>query len=267
MGTAPREAYAAPGKFWNVTLHEQHSVEGRIDPFIVDLASFHPPDYNVVDGIQGLQYQEHNIGRPDQTLRNNLVLAGEDPVAADTVVSYLMGFNPWDMEFLHMAQKRELGTMELGQIDVAGEEPDRLRRRWGKPKGWFGRCNREWLVTEDPAEPLPRWTELTIPTDTLKMRNWKAAAARVQSDGHKKAFLWVGVRGKVVAQLNGETVMVEESATRYRVGQFRRAVELKPGENLLRFTVEALEGERQLSVLLADPRNDGDTVDGIRWGA
>jgi uncharacterized protein (DUF362 family) len=265
VGTAPREAYAAPGKFWNVNLHAEHSVEGRIDPFIVDLAAFHPPDYNVVDGIQGLQYQEHNIGRADQTLRNNLVLAGEDTVATDAVVAYLMGFNPWDMEFLHLAEQRDLGTLDLNRIEVRGEEADRLRRPWGKPKGWFGRCNREWLVSGDPEAPLARWTQLTIPTDTLKMRDWKAAAVRVRAEGHRKAFLWVGVRGRATANLNGETVMAEENTTRYRIGQFQKAVELRPGENLLRFQVEPVEGEPLLSALLVGPRNDGDTVEGIRW--
>ncbi len=265
VGTAPREAYAVPGKFWNVNLHAQHAVEGRIDPFIADLAAFHPPDYNVVDGIRGLQYQEHNIGRSDQTLRSNLVLAGEDTVATDAVVSRLMGFNPWDMEFLHMTEQRGLGTLDLGRIEVTGDEADRLRRPWGKPKGWFGRCNREWLVTEDPSAPLATWTSMTIPTDTLKLPHWKAAAARVRADGHQKAFLWLGVKGRVTAMLNGETVMQEENATRYRIGQFQKPVELRPGENLLVFKVQPLESEPQLSALLVDPRNDGDTADGIQW--
>lgn len=55
VGTAPREAYAGPAGFWNAKLHEQHSLEGRIDSFITDLAAFHPPDFTVVDGIRGLQ--------------------------------------------------------------------------------------------------------------------------------------------------------------------------------------------------------------------
>ena len=43
VGTAPREAYSTPGVFHNALLHSQHSAGGRIDPFIVDLAAFHPP--------------------------------------------------------------------------------------------------------------------------------------------------------------------------------------------------------------------------------
>jgi uncharacterized protein (DUF362 family) len=36
----------------------------------------------------------HNIDRGDQMVRNKLIVAGEDPVAADRLVAYLMGYNP-----------------------------------------------------------------------------------------------------------------------------------------------------------------------------
>ena len=77
----------------------------------------------------------------------------------------------------------------------------------------------------------------------------------------------VGAQGRLGATLNGETLMREEARTRYRVGQFQKPVELRPGENLLVFRLEALSEGARLSVLLAGPRNDGDTVEGIRWSA
>src|SRR5690349_12555463 len=135
VGTAPREAYASAEGFWNAHLHEQHSLDGRIDSFITDLAAFHPPDFCVIDGIRGLQGKEHDNGRPDQMLRNNLVLASRDPVAADALVAQLMGFNPWDIEFLHMAEQREMGVMS--GADVIGDDPTPLRKSWSKPKNWY----------------------------------------------------------------------------------------------------------------------------------
>ena len=108
VGTGPRCAYARPGIFWNADLHDQHTVDTRIDPFIADLASFHPPDYNVVDGIRGLQLTEHNNRQPDQMVRNNLVLAGEDTVATDAVVAKLLGFNGADVDYLQMGAARGL---------------------------------------------------------------------------------------------------------------------------------------------------------------
>ncbi len=277
VGTAPREAYALNGAFANHYLHADHSLEGRIDSFICDLAAFHPPDYNVVDGIQGLQHGTHNLGRPDQTVRTNLVLAGEDTVACDALVAHLLGFNESDIDFLHMAAQRELGLMELHKIDVMGDDPAPYRRSWGKPKPWWGRANREWRVTADPAQDFRTWARHTIPSDTLHFPKFVNSLARpgtvygasvkVIAEGHRKAYLWVGAQGRVTATLNGEHVVEEESRTRYRIGQFQKAVELKPGENLLVFRLEALTGQPDLSALLVGPRNDGDTVDGIRWSA
>jgi uncharacterized protein (DUF362 family) len=278
VGTAPREAYAVPkSSFSNALLHSQHQVEDRIDPFIADLAAFHPPDYVVADGIRGLQYTEHNNRRPDQMVRNNLILAGEDPVAADTLAAYLLGFSPLDIEFLNMAVARGLGVNEMRNIEVIGEEADRIRRTWIKPRNWHGRGNRQWLVSKDPKSPVASWARYAAPTDTLHFTRWAggsvaegqsfAAAARIVSDGASKGYLWTGIRGKVTATLNGEKVLEEDNRTRYRPGQFQKPVTLKSGENLLVFHVEAVTDLPQLSAFLVNARNDGDTLDGIRWTA
>lgn len=277
VGTAPREAYAPAGGFWNAHLHEQHSLEGRIDSFITDLAAFHPPDFCVIDGIRGLQNKEHDNGQPDQMIRSNLVLASRDPVAADALTARLLGFNPWDIEFLHMAGQREMGDMDLSHADVVGDDPARFVRHWAKPKNWYGRGNRQWWVTDDPSSTVASWSEYTSPTDTLHFTRWAdtpaipgkkyAAAVQVIAEGSRRAYLWMGASGRVEVQLNGETVMAEENLTRYRIGQFQKPVELRSGENLLVFRVQAGRAPAQLSALLVGPQNDGDTVDGIRWTA
>jgi len=146
-----------------------------------------------------------------------------------------------------------------------------LRASWTKPSDWHGRGNRVWMVTNRPDSAAETWTRYVAPTDTLRFAAVAgdapsyAASTRVIADGHRKGFLWVGLTGRMATRLNGERIMQSEGLTRYRVGQFRKAVELKPGENRLEFRVEALQGAPQLSVLLVGPRNDGDTVDGIRW--
>jgi len=274
VGTAPRIAYAQPGAFSNNDLHSKHSLDGRIDSFIVDLAAFHPPDYCVVDGIRGLQYSEHRINRADQEVRSNLVLAGEDPVATDALVADLMGFQPADIEFLHMANQRGMGVMDLGAVDVAGDEPGKFRSRWGKPNNWYGRCNRVWRLSQGQATNPDGWETHTSPVDTLHLADWRPpagegtiyrAAVKVRAAGQRKGYLWVGARGRVIAYLNGVKVMEEEGLTRYRVGQFQTGVELRSGENLLSFEVRPSGGQADLSALLVGPANDGDTMEGIRW--
>ncbi len=273
VGTGPRCVYAIPGAFWNVNLHNQYAVDTRIDTFIADLAAFHPPDFNVVDGIRGLQYTEHDNNLPDQMLRNNLVVAGEDTVATDAVVAKLLGFHPADIDYLNMGAARGLGTYNLGQIDVVGDELDRLSRAWIKPRTWYARCNREWLVTREPESNTATWKRHTSFGDTLYFAKAldgpapvAAAAVKVRADGNLKGFLWLGLSGKVAVTLNGAKILEEENTTRYRVGQVQKPVELRPGENQFVFRVEAV-GERpvQLAAVLTGPANNGDSLDGARW--
>jgi hypothetical protein len=165
--------------------------------------------------------------------------------------------------------------MDFQKIDVIGADPERVRRTWSKARPWHGRCNREWRINRDPDSRVGSWARYAIPTDTLNFAKWAGseaspdatygAAVRIQADGHRKAFLWAGAQGRVTAILNGEQVMEYEAVTHYRIGQFQAPVELRPGENQLVFRLKGLHKQPQLSVLVAGPRNDGDTVEGIRW--
>ncbi|MBK7927832.1 MAG: DUF362 domain-containing protein [Bryobacterales bacterium] len=271
VGTAPREAYTLPGIFSNHTLHSEHSAGGRIDPFIVDLAAFHPPDYCVVDGLRGLQSQEHSNGRPDQMVQSNLVLAGEDPVAADSLVAQLLGFNTHDMEFLHMAARRGMGTMDAARIDVRGDDADRHMRRWERPHHWYGRCNREWLIQDASG----RWTRTEARFDTLDLVESTGrkpapgtvytAAAQFDSPGHARGLLWLGARGEVSVRINGEAVASFTAATSYRVGQYQFPISARPGANRIEVTVAPLGGRALLSLLVTGRSNDGGTLAGLRW--
>jgi uncharacterized protein (DUF362 family) len=153
IGTAPREMYAGSG-WWNANLHNWHSIDGNIDPAICDLAAFHPPDFAVVDGIRGLQYTEHNNGRADQMIRRNVILAGEDPVAVDAMVSEVMGYTPGDMNYLLFAAARGMGTFDPHFITVRGDPIDEVAYSWIKAPSnenyglsfYYGRGNHVWLL-------------------------------------------------------------------------------------------------------------------------
>jgi uncharacterized protein (DUF362 family) len=275
VGTAPRALYFTGTGFWNMGLHRDHSVDGRLDPFIADLAAFHPPDYNVVDAIRGLQYSEHNNDLPDQMLRHNIVMAGEDTVSVDAVVATLLGFKPSDIDYLQMGAARGLGTFDVGQVEVVGDELDRLAGKWVKPRNWYARCNREWFVTRDPEANLGSWKRYASFGDTLYgdkalggPANAFAAAAKVRADGNRKGFLWLGLTGKATVLLNGEKILEDENVTRYRVGQIQKAIELRPGENQVVLRLQAVdEKPPQVAALLVGPSNDGDSLDGIHWSA
>ena len=272
VGTGPRITYTRERSFTNSGLHDDYSVDNRIDPFIADLAAFHPPDYNVVDVIRGLQYSEHNNRQPDQMVRSNLVLASEDPVAADAVAAKLLGFNGADIDYLRMGAARGLGTYDWNRIEVTGDEPDRFARKWAKARTWYARCNRQWRVTRDPASEGVRWTAHTTSGDRLDLSAAAgggaagyAAVATVRADGARKGFLWLGLAGKATVELNGARIMEEEGLTRFRVGQYQQPVELRPGENRLVFRVQPANDRAWLSAVLVGPANDGDSLEGANW--
>lgn len=274
VGTGPRIAYTRERAMTNLGLHGEHSVDTRLDPFIGDLAAFHPPDYNVVDMIRGLQYTEHNNRQPDQMIRTNLVMAGEDPVAMDAMAATLLGYNPADIDYLHMGAARGLGTYDLNRIEVVGDEPDRYAGKWGKPRSWYARCNREWRVTRDPSAEHRNWMRHTSFGDMLDMvaatggeAPAYAALATVRSDGARKGMLWVGLSGTGSVELNGRQIMQEEGLTRFRAGQFQQAVELRPGENQFLFRVQPVNRKAALSALLVGPENNGDSLRGTSWMA
>jgi uncharacterized protein (DUF362 family) len=273
VGTGPRIAYGER-IMTNQGLHNEHSVDTRIDPFIGDLAAFHPPDYNVVDVIRGLQYTEHNNRQPDQMIRNNIILAGEDPVAMDAIAAKLLGYKAADIDYLHMAVARGLGTYELDRIDVVGDEPDRYVKKFAKPRTWYARANRDWKVTIDPWAEVRNWKRQTSFGDMLDLAAAAgreapvyAATAIVKSDGVRKGSLWLGLSGNGTVELNGRPIMKEEGLTRFRTGQFQQAVELCPGENQFTFRVQPVNGKAAISALLVGPENNGDSLDGATWMA
>lgn len=52
----------------------------------------------------------------------NFILASADSVAVDAVAAKMMGFEPMQIPYIRMCHERGLGTGDLTQIDVMGED-------------------------------------------------------------------------------------------------------------------------------------------------
>jgi uncharacterized protein (DUF362 family) len=100
----------------------------RLDEKIVDLASLFKPKLNVVDGIVGSEMDEV-VGRPGQS---NLILAGVDMGATDTVGSAVMGLDPGSIRHVQMAAERGLGIGDLDRISVLGEAIESVRKAYSQ---------------------------------------------------------------------------------------------------------------------------------------
>jgi uncharacterized protein (DUF362 family) len=73
------------------------------------------PMLNLVEGVVGREGTGFQRGR-NRSL--GMAIAGLNPVAVDSVASYLMGFDPQRLIYLQVAADAGLGPTDLGKIDV-----------------------------------------------------------------------------------------------------------------------------------------------------
>jgi len=103
----------------------------RINEKIVDLASLFKDKVklNVVDGLVGAEEDEVH-GSP---VRMDLIIAGEDMVAVDSVATAIMGIDPGKVKYLRLAEEKGLGISNMDDIEVVGEDIERVKRRFKLP--------------------------------------------------------------------------------------------------------------------------------------
>jgi uncharacterized protein (DUF362 family) len=81
---------------------------------------------NVVDGLVGSEVSEI-YGSP---VEMNLVIAGRDMVAVDTVGAMVMGVDPNRVRYLKLAGAEGLGVSNLDDIEILGEDIEQVKRRF-----------------------------------------------------------------------------------------------------------------------------------------
>jgi hypothetical protein len=64
----------------------------------------------------------------------NLILAGCDPVAVDAVGATVMGFDPSRILMLELAEEHGLGTFDMTRIEMRGERPAAVAKRFIDPQ-------------------------------------------------------------------------------------------------------------------------------------
>jgi len=102
----------------SVRLHRHHYDLGKK---IVDAVSAYPPDLVLVDAVNiGI----NGVGCP-APVNLGALIAARNPVAADAVSAWLLGFDPAEIEHLRLASRRGLGPVDLTKIELIN--PDRVQ--------------------------------------------------------------------------------------------------------------------------------------------
>jgi len=119
VGIAPGTIYGRYGWAAKWKLHEE-AVE-KNDPYlggvITDLCKARRIDLTIIDGRIGMEGYGPQRGTP---VKMDLIIAGRDPVATDSIASLVMGFDPEKIPSIKIGSQRGLGTNDLSKIEVKG---------------------------------------------------------------------------------------------------------------------------------------------------
>lgn len=104
--------------FGVLAVERKHYLHEWINELLVDLLQVLRPAFGIIDGYWGWEGGESMIaGNPLQT---NVVIAGRDVVAVDTVGALVMGLDPQAVPHLPMAAKLGLGVTDVNEVSMVG---------------------------------------------------------------------------------------------------------------------------------------------------
>lgn len=99
-------------------LHRAAGTPERFREMLVDVFRIRVPDLFIVDAIVGME----GNGPASPDLRDiGLILASDNAVAMDGVISTMMGCAPEGLRFLRKAKEMGLGDYDLAKIEIIGE--------------------------------------------------------------------------------------------------------------------------------------------------
>ncbi len=87
---------------------------------LVRLGEFLMPDVAVIDAFEAMEGQGPGGGN---SVKMGIAVAGTHPVACDAVMAYMMGFNPFSIGYLSIANDCGVGIADLDKIETIGDDP------------------------------------------------------------------------------------------------------------------------------------------------
>lgn len=93
-----------------------HKHLNEILPFLADTIR---SDLIIVDGLTCMEGNGPIIGNP---INLNILAAGTNPVAVDSICSRIMGYDPESIPHIDLTSKRGVGPTKLDEIEVVGDD-------------------------------------------------------------------------------------------------------------------------------------------------
>jgi hypothetical protein len=287
VGTLMQRAY---GSYDNSKMNLHQFGNERVPWGFLDLFSYRPTDYGIIEGFWGTEGPGPQWGKNVQL---NVVIAGADPVAVDAVGATVMGFNPKDLVFLRLSAAKGFGTYDLDHIRIMGDPIADVQRSFEKTPGnpFWGWGNRQWLVNGPHAaadlETAPveaeaglrpaegdmlngiAWTKLeaterfaVLPEGYVASQSATYAFAYIQSSAAQDGFLHLGADDGAKVWVNGQQVFAKEKVGT-KASAAKVPIFLHAGLNPVLVKVHNAFRSSGLSLVAGD--EDGDTLPGIEY--
>ena len=175
---------AVKNAFGGLLKEVRHFAHKYIHEVLVDLMimqkEIHPEVFCVMDGTVCGNGAGPRLMKPEI---KNIILASRDSVAIDAVAASIMGFSPGDIPYIRMCHERGLGTGDLKEIEVLGEDISRFNFNF--------RTKRSFVIWGDQMIRLG----FLRPFEKLLLRSplffWAPLASNIYHD-----FLWYPTIGK-----------------------------------------------------------------------
>ena len=141
IGSTPKQLYTLPGNTsYRSALHgngDSAFVHKYLPKTICDLNLARPVHLAVIDGVKNAHGSEGNWNQTWVETEDNILFAGKDPVATDSIAAHFMGNDPEASQFklpytgntdrgycdnhLYMLHQMGMGTNQLSEIEVVGD--------------------------------------------------------------------------------------------------------------------------------------------------
>ena len=112
-------------------IHKLCKTEEKLNSALVDVYSVFHPELTIVDGYLCQEGMGPSMG---DVVKMNLIIAGYDPVALDTVICQIIDFNPSEISYISKAEEKGLGTSDLKKFEFVGSSIRSVRKKFKKPK-------------------------------------------------------------------------------------------------------------------------------------
>ena len=84
----------------------------------LDNAAIVKPDINIIEGIIGMDGNEHNWWEIGEDHLVNIVIVGCSPYEVDAVGNYVMGHDPTEIWYTRVAKEKNLGECDINKIEI-----------------------------------------------------------------------------------------------------------------------------------------------------